>query len=52
LPIEEEIVPRNTMRCPPIKMGAFGRILAKKERFKGILRRIGEKRRKKAFTAA
>jgi hypothetical protein len=29
LPIEEEIVPWNTIGCPPIKMGIFGGILAK-----------------------
>jgi hypothetical protein len=36
LPIEREIVPRNTIDCPPIKMGVFGRILAKQERFEDI----------------
>jgi hypothetical protein len=37
LPIEEEIVPWNTIGCPPIKMGVFWGILAKYARIGGIV---------------
>jgi hypothetical protein len=42
-------VPWNTIGCPPLKMGVFGRILTKKERIEGILRRIGEKSKEKSL---
>jgi len=38
LPIVEEIVPWNTIGCPPSKMGEFGRIFEKRQKIEVILK--------------
>jgi hypothetical protein len=48
-PVDVVIVPWKTNRCPPVKRGLFGNILAKIQRINHTSREIEERNQKKSM---